>query len=68
MVVLIWDASALAKQYTQETGSDTVQALFTQAPPPEMISTVWGFAETFSILLRCRNRGAIGTAAFAYTT
>jgi predicted nucleic acid-binding protein len=63
--VLIWDASALAKRYAPERGSDTVQALFALVSPSDTTATVWGFAETFSILLRYRNRGTIGAASFA---
>lgn len=64
MPVLLWDASALAKRYTEETGSATVQALFDAVPMSQMITTIWGYAETFSILLRRRNQGVISARAF----
>ena len=32
MIFLLWDASALAKRYAPETGSDTVDALFAAVP------------------------------------
>lgn len=65
MAVLIWDASALVKQYALEPGSETVQALFRSAPPHETATTIWGYAEAFSILLRHLNRGTISSAAFS---
>ena len=47
-----------------ETGSETVEALFTIAPPPQMVTTLLGYAETFSLLLRRMNDGSISTATF----
>jgi len=68
MAELMWDASALVKRYVQETGSDTVQALLSRAPPHGFITTVWGYAESFSILLRRHNAGVISTPAFNTAT
>jgi uncharacterized protein len=65
MPVLLWDASALAKRYSPEVGSDTVDALFAAVPPAQMILTFLGYAETYSVLLRNRNRGVISLATFA---
>ncbi len=62
---LLWDASALAKRYTRETGSDTVRALFGNVPLSRMVTTIWGYAETFSILLRRHNGAIISATAFA---
>ena len=59
MPVLLWDASGLAKRYVAEVGTPTVNALFTAHPRPPMGTTAIGYAETFSTLLRHRNRGAI---------
>src|SRR5438034_5071921 len=64
MPILLWDASALAKRYAPELGSDTIQALFATVPMSDMIATVWAYAETFSILLRHRNRATISAVAF----
>jgi predicted nucleic acid-binding protein len=64
MAVLLWDASALTKRYYAETGSDTVDALFAAAPVPRMVTTFWGYAETYASLWRKRNRGDISTGAF----
>lgn len=65
MPALLWDASALAKRYSPEVGSDTVDALFDAEPPVPMILTLSGYAETYSVLLRKQNRGDISAATFA---
>lgn len=64
MPVLLWDASALIKRYAPEVGSDAVDALFVAAPRPPMIATFWTYVETCAGILRKRNRGEIGVAAF----
>jgi uncharacterized protein len=64
MPFVIWDASALAKRYTPEVGSDVVQELFANVSASQMVTTVWGYAETFSILLRHRNRSTMSVASF----
>ena len=64
MVVLLWDASALAKRYAPEVGSDTVDALFAAASTTQMVSSAISYAEIYSILLRKFNRAAIDRAAF----
>ncbi len=53
MPLLFWDASALAKRYTEEVGSDAVDAIFAAVPASSMVTTVWGYAETFFIFA-CR--------------
>lgn len=65
MPALLWDASALAKRYSPEVGSDTVDALFAASPPAQMILTFLGYAETYSVLLRKQNRGTISPATFS---
>ena len=65
MPYLLWDASALAKRCTEETESKTVQALFASVALAQMITTIWGYAESFSILLRRHNGGVISAKAFA---
>jgi predicted nucleic acid-binding protein len=62
--VLLWDASALVKRYYPEAGSATIDALFAAAAGLQMITTFWGYAETFASLWRKRNRGEISTASF----
>jgi uncharacterized protein len=63
--VLFWDASALAKRYIPEVGSATADALFASVPTSPMLGTLLGYAETYSILLRSRNRGAISGSSFS---
>lgn len=62
--MLFWDASALIKRDFHETGSVTVNALFNVVPAFEMGSTPWGYAETYSILLRRFNTGALDQPTF----
>jgi predicted nucleic acid-binding protein len=62
--LLFWDASALAKRFAREQGSDTVDALLDPALPPDQSTTAWGYAETYSVLLRRRNDGRIDFPAF----
>jgi hypothetical protein len=62
--ILFWDASALTKHYVPETGSDVVDQLFSSVPAPRMVGTLLGYAETFSAILRYRNRGIIAAATF----
>ncbi len=64
MIQLLWDASALAKRYGLETGSDTVDALFTEVPAFQMFTTFMTYAETYWVLLRKRNRGDLSVATF----
>jgi predicted nucleic acid-binding protein len=64
MVVLLWDASALAKRYAPEMGSDTVDALFAAVPTTQMVSSSVSYAEIYSILLRKFNRATIDRVAF----
>jgi hypothetical protein len=66
MPTLFWDASGLAERYTEEIGNDTAEALFHQAPAPQMTTTLWGYTETFSLLLRKHNDGR-PKASFATT-
>jgi predicted nucleic acid-binding protein len=65
MPSLLWDASALAKRYCPEVGSDTVDALFNVRPAPLMVITFPGYAETYSVLVRKHNRGEISSATFS---
>ena len=64
MIFLLWDASALAKRYAPETGSDTVDALFAAVPIAQMVSSSISYVEIISILLRKFNRVAINQNAF----
>ena len=62
--MLLWDASALTKRYYVETGSDTVDALFSAPTGVQSVATFWGYAETYASLWRKRNRGDISLASF----
>jgi predicted nucleic acid-binding protein len=64
VLVLPWDASALAKRYALEVGSEAVDALFAEVPAGQMVTTFLGYAETYSTLLRKRNRGTISASTF----
>lgn len=64
MVHILWDASALAKHYAPEAGSDTVDEFFTLVEPARMRATAVGYAETVSVLLRKRNRRTFSPAAY----
>jgi hypothetical protein len=64
MLVLLWDASALSKRYALELGSDAVDVLFVEVPVAQMVTTFMGYAETYSVLLRKRNRGDITEPSF----
>lgn len=55
MALLFWDASGLVKRYSDEAGRQTVNAVFDQAAPHQSATPPWGYAETFSILLRKLN-------------
>lgn len=65
MPTLFWDASGLAKYYTEETGSVTAEALMSHAFVPRLITTLWGYSETFSLLTRRRNDGRLSKQLFA---
>lgn len=62
---LFWDASGLAKRYTEEVGNETAEALFLQFPGFWAVTTPWGYSETFSLLIRKCNDGHISRRLFA---
>ena len=61
----LWDASALAKRYALETGSETVEGIFNSLRPADMVTTFLSYAETFSLLLRKHNRGDVSATVFS---
>jgi predicted nucleic acid-binding protein len=61
---LLWDASALAKRYAVELGSDTVDALFGCDPTTLMVTTYLGYAEVCATQRRNFNRGTFDLATF----
>ena len=64
MAFLFWDASALAKRYTNEVGRETANALFDTIPDLQHGSTMWSYAETYAILVRRQNGKLITKADF----
>ena len=64
MALLLWDASGLAKRYTDEAGRDTVNAFFADAPAEGMYVTAWGYIESYAILLRKHNGGILSPSGF----
>src|SRR5437016_11679178 len=64
MLVLLWDASALVKRYALEVGSEAVDTRFAAVPLTQMVTTFLGYAETYSVLLRKRNRGDLTEPTF----
>lgn len=68
MASLFWDASGLAKYYAEESGSETARALFADASQPLMVTTPWGYAETFALLQRKRNGGRLDAPSYSRAT
>ena len=64
MPLLLWDASAFAKQYAPELGDDTVEALLSFEPAADVVLTYMGYAETAAILRRKFNRGQMNQNDF----
>jgi uncharacterized protein len=64
VVVLCWDASALAKRHLPEVGTDAVNALFAVIPSAPMAITILGYVETAAVLRRKFNQGIITTTEF----
>lgn len=63
MAVVLWDASALAKHFVIELGSQTVDAVFGAIPRDQMVTTVMGYSENFAALLRKHNHGVMNATA-----
>lgn len=63
-VQILWDASGFVKHYYGEAGQAAVNAVFAAVPLRDMNITPWGYAETYSILLRRFNGGALNASAF----
>src|SRR5262249_34840500 len=64
MPSLFWDASALVKRYALWLGQQTVNVLFNTLGLDRMLTTAWGYTETYSVLLRRLNAGIIDWATF----
>lgn len=61
---LLWDASALAKRYAPEGGSETVDTMFADDPWRRMVVPLTTYAETFALLVRKRNAEVIARRSF----
>lgn len=61
---LLWDASALAKIYISEVGSEAASALRSGIPAYRMATTFVGYAEALSVLVRKHNRREISAVSF----
>jgi uncharacterized protein len=64
VVLVLWDASALAKRFVAEIGSETVNAVFSAVPTAQMVTTIMSYSETFAALIRKYNQGRITPTAF----
>ena len=60
-----WDASALAKRYTTEVGTPTVNNLFTRFTHGRMMCLHICIGEIISILVRKKNAGILTDVVFA---
>lgn len=59
-----FDASALAKRYTPETGSDAVDAIFDAVPITQLMCLTVGALEVVSIIVRKGNDGRMSASAW----
>ena len=68
MYYFYFDASALAKRYIEEVGSDKIDFLFTNVPLTRLQCLTIGAVEVFWICIRKRNDGRISADQFAEST
>jgi len=59
-----FDANALAKRYSQETGTELINELFHRAPVARMACLSLSILEIMSILVRKKNDGRLSMHAF----
>ncbi len=64
MHAIYWDASALVKRYTPETGTPLVNDLFAHVTSDRMMCLIVGISEVISILVRKKNASLITDGAF----
>ena len=64
MYYFYFDASALAKRYTEEIGSDTIDSFFENAPLERLSCLTIGAIEVFWICIRKRNDGRLTNHQF----
>jgi len=63
-----FDASALAKRYTPETGTDTIDVIFDNVSFERLMCSAIGALEVFWICVRKRNDGRINARDFSQAT
>ncbi len=68
MYYFYFDASALAKRYIEEVGSDKIDFLFENAPLERLLCLTIGAMEVFWICVRKRNDRRIETDQFTQAT
>jgi predicted nucleic acid-binding protein len=68
MYYFYFDASALAKRYIEEVGSDKIDFLFANVPLTRLQCLTIGAVEVFWICIRKRNDGRISADQFAEST
>ncbi len=61
---IYFDASALIKRYSQETGTPLVNEVFRHLPLSRMTCSTMGILEIISVLVRKRNDGRLNRALF----
>ena len=66
MYYFYFDASALVKRYTEETGSDKVDYLFVNVPLNQLKCLTIGAAEVFWICVRKKNDGRMTPYEFTH--
>lgn len=66
MYYFYFDASALVKRYTEETGSDKVDYLFANVPLNQLKCLAIGAAEVFWVCVRKKNDGRITLYEFTH--
>lgn len=59
-----FNASALVKRYTQETGSRNINFLFTNVPLNRMTCLILGIVEIYWVCVRKKNDGRISSEDF----
>ena len=68
MYYFYFDASALAKRYIEEVGSDKIDFLFENVPLWRLLCLTIGAAEVFWICIRQKNDGRITVNQFTQAT
>jgi len=61
---IYFDASALVKRYSQESGTPLVNEVFRHIPSAQMTCSTLGILEIVSVLVRKRNDGRLGRELF----